>query len=62
MFSIVLWMGCSEPSEPQASYQTTQTVEDTGGAESNDTGAEDTDTISHKLILLSDPHVIINSS
>ena len=44
MFSIVLWMGCSEPSEPQASYQTTQTVEDTGGAESNDTGAEDTDT------------------
>ena len=44
MFSIVLWMGCSEPSEPKESYKTTQTVDDTGDTEPSDTGTSDPDT------------------
>ena len=44
MFSIVLWMGCSESSEPQLRYQTAQTAEDTGETVSTDTGVENTDT------------------
>ena len=44
MFSIVLWMGCSEPSDPKVLYQTTQTIEDTGDVEPVDTGSADTGT------------------